>query len=41
MMPYRVSKEVLLDIAEHCDRKTLLNLLQTNKVSHAIILSHT
>lgn len=38
MMSYRVSKEILLDIAEYCDRKTLLSLLQTNKVSQLTIL---
>ncbi|KUI67193.1 hypothetical protein VM1G_11457 [Cytospora mali] len=39
-MDYRVSKELILDIAEHCDRKTLLSLLQTNKEIHALISDH-
>lgn len=41
MANYRVSKEILLDIAEFCDRKTLLNLMQTNKVSQSIVLRYT
>ncbi|ROW10938.1 hypothetical protein VMCG_01264 [Cytospora schulzeri] len=37
---YRVSKELLLKIAEHCDRKTLLSLLQTNKDIHTLISNY-
>lgn len=29
---YRVSKDTILNIAEHCDLKTLSNLTQTSKV---------
>ncbi|KUI62922.1 hypothetical protein VP1G_10051 [Cytospora mali] len=39
-MKYRVGKELILDIAEKCDRKTLLSLLQTNKEIHALISDH-
>jgi hypothetical protein len=33
MTSYRVSPELILDIADHCDRATLSTLMQTNKVS--------
>lgn len=33
MTSYRVSPELILDIADHCDRVTLRTLMQTSKVS--------
>lgn len=33
MTSYRVSPELILEIADHCDRATLRTLMQTNKVS--------
>lgn len=32
MTSYRVSPELILDIADHCDRATLSALMQTSKV---------
>ncbi|KAK7745056.1 hypothetical protein SLS53_003291 [Cytospora paraplurivora] len=36
----RISEELLLDIAEQCDRKTIANLMQANKATYALISSH-
>ncbi|KAI7783006.1 hypothetical protein LA080_012601 [Diaporthe eres] len=41
MTSYRVSPELILDIADHCDRATLRTLMQTCKASHYPAQSHT
>ncbi|KAG6362124.1 hypothetical protein INS49_010353 [Diaporthe citri] len=41
MTSYRVSPELILDIADHCDRATLRTLMQASKASHYPTHPHT